>query len=294
VTPQFHLYLPQMRLGFDALVARARAAEAAGFDGIALMDHLAPPMAESQPMYEAFVSATWLAAHTDRLTLGHLVLCDSLRHPAVLAREAVSLDHASAGRFELGLGSGSMPEELERFGVGSTSARQRTDRLRETLEVVQALWTGEPVDHGGSHHSMIKALQRPTPLAPIPIVIGGTGPRTMALVAEHADWWNLPLADLERLDELRPLAGKARVSAHQLVTLVPSEDRRSELVAVAERRFGFTRRSGWVAGTADELVRHFREFNQRGVERFYTWFTDFADLDTLARFGEVIERSRAT
>ena len=113
---EFHLFLPQMRLGPDALTARAVAAEAAGFDGLALMDHLAPPGALEQPMYEAFTAATWLAAVTDRLRLGHLVLCDQFRHPAVLARQAVTLDHLSGGRFELGIGSGSTPAELAAFG----------------------------------------------------------------------------------------------------------------------------------------------------------------------------------
>src|SRR5262245_26226912 len=97
-----------MRLSMAELVERARAAEAAGFDGVAGMDHLAPPLAEDKPMYEAMTTATWLAAHTERLTVSSLVLCDGFRHPSVLAREAVTLDHASGGRFELGIGWGSV------------------------------------------------------------------------------------------------------------------------------------------------------------------------------------------
>ncbi len=77
-------------------------------------------------MYEAFTAATWLAAVTERLRLGHLVLCDALRHPAVLARQAVTLDHFSSGRFELGIGSGSVPGELDAFGVGDSGGRARS------------------------------------------------------------------------------------------------------------------------------------------------------------------------
>src|SRR3954454_22442960 len=120
---EFNLFLPQMRIPFDQLVARAQAAEAAGFVGLTGMDHLVPPMADDQPMYEAIVTTTWLAARTERLHLGWLVLCDAFRHPAVLARQAVSLDHASNGRFELGIGCVSVPEELVTFGVGSTAPR---------------------------------------------------------------------------------------------------------------------------------------------------------------------------
>src|SRR5215475_7743826 len=127
---EFNLFLPQMRLSFDDLVARARAAEAAGFVGITGMDHLVPPLADDQPMYEAMVATTWLAAHTERLRVGSLVLCDAFRHPAVLARQAVSIDHASGGRFDLGIGWGSVPDEFATFGIGSTKPRERVDRLR--------------------------------------------------------------------------------------------------------------------------------------------------------------------
>jgi alkanesulfonate monooxygenase SsuD/methylene tetrahydromethanopterin reductase-like flavin-dependent oxidoreductase (luciferase family) len=113
---EFHLFLPQLRLSFERLVASAQAAEAAGFRGIAGMDHLAPPGADGHAMYEAMVTSTWLAARTQRLVVGSLVLCDAFSHPAVLAREAVSLDHASGGRFELGLGWGSWDADFSRFG----------------------------------------------------------------------------------------------------------------------------------------------------------------------------------
>ena len=128
--PEIHLYLPQIRLPLDAIVERARAAEAAGFDGISFMDHLTPPAANHQPMWEAMTLATWVAAHTGRITVGHLVLCDPFRHPADLARQTSTIDHASGGRFELGIGSGSVPQELDTFGYPSATARERTPPAR--------------------------------------------------------------------------------------------------------------------------------------------------------------------
>src|SRR5215510_13080288 len=151
---EFNLFLPQMRLSFDQLVERARAAEAAGFVGVTGMDHLAPPLAEAQPMFDAMVTTAWLAAHTERARVGSLVLCDAFRHPAVLARQAVSIDHASGGRFELGIGAGSVPDEFPVFGIGPTEPRDRVARLRETLEVVRALWTGDVVDYDGEFHHL--------------------------------------------------------------------------------------------------------------------------------------------
>jgi alkanesulfonate monooxygenase SsuD/methylene tetrahydromethanopterin reductase-like flavin-dependent oxidoreductase (luciferase family) len=284
VALSFHLFLPQMRLTFDQLVERARAAEAAGFEGIAGMDHLAPPGAEDQPMYEAMVTNTWLAAHTSRLRLSTLVLCDAFRHPAMLAREAVSIDHASGGRYELGLGWGSVPAEFEVFGTGSTEPRQRVARMKETLEVLHALWAGEAVDHDGEFHHLRGAFQSPGPLHRIPIVIGGSGPKTMALVAKHADWWNLHTGLVDKLDELRPAAGAARVSIQQMVAFVPSEDQRSTVAELAARRFG----PSTVVGDAHQLIDHYGALAAKGVERVYAWFTDFAPPETLAAFGETV------
>jgi alkanesulfonate monooxygenase SsuD/methylene tetrahydromethanopterin reductase-like flavin-dependent oxidoreductase (luciferase family) len=282
---EFHLFLPQMRMPLDVMVERARAAEAAGFAGLALMDHLAPPMAEGHDMWDAMVTAGWLLAATDRLVLSHLVLCDAFRHPAVLARQAVTLDHASGGRFELGIGWGSVPVEFERFGVFTTDAKARVARLAETLEVVRALWSGEQVDFEGEYHRLAGAVQRPRPLARIPVVIGGAGPKTLRLVAAHADWWNLPVYGLDRLEELRPSVGDARVSIQQMISLVPSEAEREEVTSVTMRRFGHMGK-GLFVGTADEVVAHFEDLRRRGVERFYCWMADFAAPEGLARFGE--------
>ena len=283
----FHLFLPQMRMPVDALVARARAAEAAGFEGIALMDHLAPPLAAQHDMWEATAAAAWLLAHTERLVVGHLVLCDALCHPAVLAKQAATLDHASGGRFELGIGWGSVPAELDAFGVGAAPPRDRVARLAETLEVVRALWTGEPVSYEGRYFRLRDARQRPAPTRRIPIVVGGTGPRTLALVRAHADWWNVPI---DRLDALDTVASPgARVSAQVMVALVPSEADRPAVEATLARRYGGTPMGDTaLVGTPDELAAGVAGLRARGVERIYAWFADFAPPETLARFAEVI------
>lgn len=282
---EFNLFLPQMRLSYEQLVDRARAAEAAGFVGMTGMDHLEPPMAADQPMYEAIVTSTWVAAHTSRLRVGSLVLCDAFRHPAVLARQAVSIDHASGGRYELGIGWGSVPEEFATFGTGSLVPRERVTRLRETLEVMHALWAGETVTYAGEHHHLEQARQQPLPFGRIPIVIGGVGPKTLQLVREYADWWNVHVGHIGRIEELREHVGDARVSIQQMVALVPAGGDRDAINAMVKRRFGY---STPVIGSANELVDHYGRLRERGVERVYTWFCDFAPPETLAEFGETV------
>jgi alkanesulfonate monooxygenase SsuD/methylene tetrahydromethanopterin reductase-like flavin-dependent oxidoreductase (luciferase family) len=287
---EFHLFLPQMRMSFEQLVAKARAAEAAGFVGMAGMDHLVATGAEDHITYEAMVANTWIAAHTERLKVGSLVLCDAFRQPAVLASQAVSLDHASDGRFELGIGWGSYANDFDYFGLHPRQPRDRVQRLRETLEVLRALWAGETVDYDGQFHHFAHARQATVPLARIPIIIGGGKPKTLALVREFADWWNLDIRYLDQYEgpafqELRAQAGDARISIQEMVAYVPHEAERAAISDTAMRRFHYARPA---IGTGPELVEHFRRRAEQGVERVYVWFCDFARPETLASFGEEV------
>ncbi len=93
--------------------------------------------------------ATWVAAKTQRLRVGHLVLCDAFRHPAVLAKQAVTLSDASAGKFELGLGSGSWPAEFTRFDVGQQDPVARVEQLGRHLALIKQYWGDDGEDAYG-------------------------------------------------------------------------------------------------------------------------------------------------
>jgi alkanesulfonate monooxygenase SsuD/methylene tetrahydromethanopterin reductase-like flavin-dependent oxidoreductase (luciferase family) len=288
---EFFLFRPQMRTPFEKLVTVAKSAEAAGFIGIAGMDHLLGPGAEDQIVYEAMVTNTWLAAHTTKLKVGSLVMCDAFRNPALLAQQVVSLDHASGGRFELGLGWGSYKNDFTYFGLEPSQPRDRVQRLRETLEVLRLLWSGEVFDFDGEFLNFHSARSATLPLGKIPITIGGAKPRTLALVRDFADWWNLDVRYLEELagsafQELRGQAGRARISIQEMVAYVPHGADRAAITKLAMQRFAYAKP---VIGTGSELIEHFQRRAALGVERTYVWFCDFASAETLAGFGaEVI------
>lgn len=291
--PEVHLFLPQMRLTMEQIVERAQAAEVAGFGGIAFMDHLAPPMAEDQPMLDAIATAGWVLARTSTLRVGHLVLCDAFHDPVVLAKQAVTLDHASGGRFDLGVGWGSVPAEFPVYGFGSPTPKERVARFAESLEVIELLWSGEKVSYEGTHHSLDGAQMRPAPLDRIPILIGGSGPKTLGLVAQHAEWWNVPVHQLHRIEEMREKAGDAKVSVQLMVTFAGPGVDLDEAVAKADRRWpGMGRVGGMVSGGGPALVDQFRGFADRGVERIYAWFSDFAAPASLAAFGDEVLSAR--
>ena len=115
----------------------------------------------------------------------------------------------------------------------------------------------------------------------------------MALVARYADWWNVPMHQLDRLATARADAGAARISVQVLVTLITDERRRDEVVELAGRRFGRMGEGGHLVGSPDELVARMVALRADGVERVYGWFTDFAAPETLSTFGrEVISALR--
>ncbi len=276
---EWYLFLPQVRLSVADIADRARHAEASGFDGMAFIDHLEAPGLPNESIWEAMGIATWVAAKTERLRIGHLVLCNAFRHPAVLAKQAVTVSDASEGRFELGLGAGSWPAEFTRFDVGQQDPVARVEQLGRHLGLIRRYW-GDEVSDG-------TAPQLPHRTYPIPLVLGGTGRRMMGLVRKYADWWNLPANHLDKLPELAMSAGRARVSVQQMVGFVRPGSDPNKVREVSTRRFG-NLGSGLVCGDADELIDHFAGLAARGVERCYVWFADFAAPDSLHAFGESV------
>jgi alkanesulfonate monooxygenase SsuD/methylene tetrahydromethanopterin reductase-like flavin-dependent oxidoreductase (luciferase family) len=201
----------------------------------------------------------------------------------MLARQAVTLDHASGGRFELGIGWGSVPAEFDQFGVSPRVASKRIARFKESLDVIRALWTGEPVDYAGEYHTLAAAQQLPKPLSDLPIIIGGAGERTLQAVAKHADWWNLPIYALDKLDE--PDRSPA-----------PRLDARDDRFRVRRERAGRGHRDGREAvrlhrigktvtiGDAQELRAHFAA-RQSEASNGSTSGSSTSRPDTLDRAG---------
>ncbi len=280
----FGAFLPQLRMGFDRILERVLAAEAAGFDSVWLMDHLAAPAAVDQDTFEGWTLAAALAARTTTIRVGHLVTCDPFRHPALLAKMAATVDVVSGGRLELGLGWGSLAEELRRFGIGEGSASVRAARLGESIEIVRLMFAGEFFDFDGDHFHLEQAIGRPRPVQNhVPIHLGGAGATlTMPLVRDHADWWNCPSYAVDRLAELRPLAGGSRVSVQHPVGLVTQASDRDAVEEQARRRFGAW--GGLLVGTPSELVDTLGAEAQLGVEGFVLQFSDFGTPETLEHF----------
>ena len=191
---RFGVSVPCFGVGVDAaLLARwARTAEAAGWDGFFLWDHLFAFSAGPVDVVDPFIALAAAACSTESIRLGTLVTPLPRRRPVVLARQTATLDRLSGGRLVLGVGSGTGPYEWEYCGDESSPA-VRGEMLDEHLELLNRLWTGEPVRHEGRHYRVAgpdwSAICHPPPLQRprIPIWVGGTWPGTRPF-ARAARW----------------------------------------------------------------------------------------------------------
>jgi len=310
VPVEIGVYLPQVGLAWGDLRARVVSCDRLGIHSVWFMDHLYPPGLPTVPSFEAWTTAAALAGVTERVRLGHLVLANGFRHPALLAKMAITLDHASGGRLELGLGSGSHAPEFAEFGLDFPKAAERADRLAEALEVIRLLFTADAPSYDGRYYRLRAAPSRPRPVQRPhpPIHVGGAGEkRTLPLVARHADVWNCPtyaLAELPRkLQVLRRECARIgrdpaslRVTEEAVLALAPTRARVDDARALAERRFagpGWGFAAGGYCGTPDDVVARLRERARLGVQGVVFFLHDRAEPETLRLLAdEVVPAAR--
>jgi len=170
-----------------------RIADEAGFDHVWDFDHLASIGADGteRPVYEGWTLLAAIAASTRRVRLGCLVTGNTYRHPALLAKMAVTVDHLSGGRLEFGIGAAWAEAEHLMYGIEGLD--HRVGRLRESLEVMTSLWTRERTSFDGRYYHFKDATANPKPIQKPhpPIWIGAGGDQMLQVVARYADVWNV-------------------------------------------------------------------------------------------------------
>lgn len=242
-------------------------AEAGGWDGVFFWDHAHGSPAMPVPVADPWVVLGALAVRTERIRLGTNVTAAARRRPQKLARETVTVDHLSGGRLTFGVGLGEPPEEFTAYG-DDASRREIGERLDETLEVLERMWSGEPFDHDGPHHTVRDAQFLPAPVQEprIPVWTACVVPHTTPLL-RAARWDGVALASLgeqgtilavtpdevraavEVVDEIRdPAAGRFDVAVS-----APSVPLADELDALADAGATWVVVSRWV-DELDELV----------------------------------------
>ncbi len=180
----------------DTLTTIWGIADDSGFDHCWNMDHFASLGGDDTlDIFEAWTLLAGMAARTTRTRVGCSVTGNTYRHPAVLAKAAVTVDHLSGGRLEFGIGAGWAENEHTMLGLPFGTARDRADWLEEALPIIRSLWTEPRTTFTGKHYLLTEAVAEPKPVQTPhpPIWIGGVGRRrTLRMAAEHAAVWNAP------------------------------------------------------------------------------------------------------
>ena len=213
---KFGIHLPQFgqASGPDSVTKAATHAEGLGYDDIWVSDHLAIPQGAPYPptayIHEPIVTLTWAAAATKRVGLGTSVLVLPMRRPLVLAKMLASLDLMSGGRLIVGAAAGWLREEFDALGVPFNERGKRTD---ETLAMLRACWTEDPVnfDATATGGQMVNMRANPRPNRHIPIWVGGMSDAALNRAVTFGDGWHAPGSNkkdlsthIVKLREVRP------------------------------------------------------------------------------------------
>jgi F420-dependent oxidoreductase-like protein len=284
------------------------AGERLGFDSIWRSDHLCSVMGvPERDTLALWPSLTAVAMRSERLEFGQLVSPVTYRHPVHLAYDAMSLHELSGGRFWLGVGAGWNVSEHAAFGFRLPPLKVRMDRFEESLKVITGLWSGEPVTFNGEHFQLDDAQHRPAPgQGPrVPIIIGGGGEkRTLRVVAEYADEWNVTTISREgyetKVDVLKRHCDavgrdfgaiqRSIMTGHIIGRNQQEIERRAAKVqevipamremTPAEAADQFRGR-GWLVGTPAEVVEEIKGREAQGLQRFMIQTHDHDDIEAL-------------
>jgi alkanesulfonate monooxygenase SsuD/methylene tetrahydromethanopterin reductase-like flavin-dependent oxidoreductase (luciferase family) len=291
------------------LLEAGKLVESLGFDGLFLHDH---PSFSPDP----WTGLAALAVATERVTLGSVVVCAPYRHPTHVARLSTDLDNLSRGRFMLGLGVGWAVPEFAALGLSFDSVPKRQAALRETVEIVQGLWRGEPFTYSGRHYTIDNVRIDPRPIqqpAPPLMIAGGGEQVTLRQVATYADASNFgDLYQPESPFERDPHAGLDRIHARldvlrrhcEAVGRPDEEILRTHFInwlmlapTEAEARDKFRRYFGdevppysrsVVVGTPEQVAEYYQARADAGMQYFVIQHLDGTDHETLRLFAEQV------
>jgi F420-dependent oxidoreductase-like protein len=301
---KFGLFLPQVGVPFTVIKDRVQLADRLGFHSVWFVDHMWSRGLPDLDHLESWTLMSAVAAITERIGIGTLVLCNSYRSPSLLAKMAASLDHVSNGRLLLGLGAGWMEEEYTAYGYSFPTARIRIEQLDEALSVIKLLLTEPRASFQGKYYAIEDAVNNPKPIQKPrpPILIGGAGEqRLLRVVAEHADIWNCPnnVATLlpQKLEALRrhcDAIGRdpqtIEVSEQSIMVLGSDDKDLRNKMQFAKQAFGaiFDIEKTALRGTPAQLIEAIHNRSRQGVTFFIGLFGDMNQPETLELFANEV------
>jgi F420-dependent oxidoreductase-like protein len=304
---KFGITLPQFGASWTEAKEIALLADEMGIDSVWAADHFLG-VGGDDPL-EAWTEMSAVAAITQRVEVGFLVLCNNYRSPALLAKMAATFDHISDGRLILGYGAGWFDQEYEAYGYEFPNIRTRLDQLEEAIEILKKMWTEDATTFHGFHYHVENArcLPKPARKPHPPILIGGGGEKVLLrLVARFADIWNnmgihhrdvtTKLAILKaHCEKVGRDAAEIEISQQTLGAIGSSKEEARRNTEALHNELGFL--SGapelCLTGTPDELVARIKRNVDLGITTFIISFGRHAGEKALTLFArEVIPAFR--
>jgi len=264
VDARFGLFMSQARKPWSQILDEFVMAEDLGFDHAWLVDHLVdtdgPP---ESGCLEGWTLLAAIAARTSRIRLGVLVSSNTFRHPALLLKEAVTVDHISGGRLILGIGTGWNEDEHRRYGIDLPEPRERVDRFEEAIRLISALMSQERTTFDGRFYRLDDARLQPPPVQRprIPILIAAHRPRMLRIAARYADQW----------DTFAAIPGTATDGVEaEIAERIAALDRACRDIG---RDPAEIRRSTWATNEVLRSEEHYLDFVRRHRRLGFTDFT---------------------
>jgi len=303
----FGIQTGQQHRSYAEILNLWQTAERLGFSYAWLYDHLIPVGGDLDgDVFEAWTMLSSLLSRTDRIRGGILVSCVMYRQPSVLAKAATTVDHASGGRLELGIGSCWNAWEAGMYGLDFPPHRERNERLAEAIQVIRTMWDPSKQNYDGKYYKVSAAHASPLPLQkPHPrIWVGGMGKSLPKVAAAHADGWN---AIFTSFDEYRVVLDRVRaeceargrdprtlaLSFGQRVSVDRDEKRAEERARMQYERHGVpfdeTLASRFIFGSAIQVAEQVRAFRDLGVGQFVLWHEPPFDADAEDQIREFAE-----
>jgi probable F420-dependent oxidoreductase len=278
---------PGQMPGWPLIRSFAQAAEANGLDSVWMFDHFFNRWESGavEAMHEAWTIVSAVAAVTERVEIGTLVLCSSFRNPALVAKMAATADEVSAGRLILGLGAGWHDPEYDAFGYPKD---HRVDRFEEALRIIAPLLRGENVTFAGRYQQTNDAILAPAPGRRIPILAAATRPRMLRLTARYADAWNTAWygAPDERLHgQLAALTEALEAEGRD-----PASMTRTVGVTVGDPDSDAPREEHDFSGSIDELARAIDAYAALGIDHVIVLLQPMTE-ESIDRLAAALARS---
>jgi len=265
-----------------------------------LADHFIPWHTETSPLIdtlEAWTGLTYLAGKFDSYHFGPIVLCQSYRNPALLAKMAATFQLMSGGRLIFAIGAGWKEDEYRAYGYEYPNTATRIHQMGEVVQIIKKMWTEPKASFHGKYYQIDEAICEPKPDPLPPIMIGGGGKKiTLRYVAQFADWWNFPGGTPEfYADLLEVLRGHCKDVGRDFDEIVKTWA--IECIAVAETHkaaLEIAQSSPLydpqtsIVGTPDEVEQQLRRFTDLDVQHFIFRFADFPRADMAKMFAKKV------